>query len=180
MIYIPQNPNTHKTWRKKYRLFWEDRNQIKYQRERGPGYYFRWTGNITGVYLPLPWVIWQTRTIFHGLIIVAISIRIRSRDSTTGYGLADKKIAVQIHMGSKIVSSPRRPYRLWGATNLSNGYQPGAFHPPGGGSGRGVADHSLPTIAKVEKTCIYTSTPPYVLMSQYVISSIPGATRFSE
>jgi hypothetical protein len=41
-----------------------------------------------------------------------------SRDSVaciaTGYGLDDRGIAVRVPVGSRILSSPRRPERLWG------------------------------------------------------------------
>jgi nicotinamide mononucleotide (NMN) deamidase PncC len=36
----------------------------------------------------------------------------------TGYGLEDR-----VPVGEIIVSSPRRPDRLWGPPNLSNGYR---------------------------------------------------------
>jgi hypothetical protein len=52
---------------------------------------------------------------------------IRSRDSAvgiaTGYGLDDQRVGVRVPVGSRIVSSPRRPDRLWGPPNLSNGYR---------------------------------------------------------
>jgi hypothetical protein len=42
----------------------------------------------------------------------------------TGYGLDDRGVGVQVPVGSRIVSSPRFPNRLWGPPNLlSNGYQ---------------------------------------------------------
>jgi hypothetical protein len=40
-----------------------------------------------------------------------------------GYGLDDREVGVRVPVGSRIVSSPRRPNRLWGPPNLlSNGY----------------------------------------------------------
>jgi hypothetical protein len=39
-------------------------------------------------------------------------------------------------------------------------------------------DHSLQTSAKVKKTCIYTSTPPYVFMAQCLISKAQGQLYF--
>jgi hypothetical protein len=61
------------------------------------------------------------------IIIIIITIISRNRDSVagiaTGYGLEDRGIAVRVPVGSRIFSSPRRPYRLWGPPNLlSNGY----------------------------------------------------------
>jgi hypothetical protein len=42
----------------------------------------------------------------------------------TGYGLDNGGIAVRVPVGSRIFSSPRRPDRFWGPTNLlSNGYR---------------------------------------------------------
>jgi hypothetical protein len=42
----------------------------------------------------------------------------------TGYGLDDQEAGVRVSVGSKIFSSPNRPYRLWGPSNLlSNGYR---------------------------------------------------------
>jgi hypothetical protein len=39
-------------------------------------------------------------------------------------GLDDRGVAVRVPIGSRILSSPRRPDRLWGATNLlSNEYR---------------------------------------------------------
>jgi hypothetical protein len=57
-----------------------------------------------------------------------------SRDSAvgiaTGYGLDDRGDGVRVPVGSRFLSSPRRPDRLWGQhTLLSNGYR-GSF--PGG------------------------------------------------
>jgi hypothetical protein len=52
----------------------------------------------------------------------------RSRDRAvgiaTGYGLDDQGVGVQVTVGSRIFSSPRRPDRLWGPSSLlSNGYR---------------------------------------------------------
>jgi hypothetical protein len=42
----------------------------------------------------------------------------------TGYGLDDRGVGVRFLVGSRIFSSPRRPDRLWGPTNLLfNGYR---------------------------------------------------------
>jgi hypothetical protein len=54
-------------------------------------------------------------------------------DIATSYGLDGREVGVQVPVGSRIFSSPRRPYRLWGPPNLlSNGY--------GGHSPRSKAD----------------------------------------
>jgi hypothetical protein len=51
-----------------------------------------------------------------------------SRDSAvgiaTGYGLEDWEVVVQVPVGSRIITSPCRPDRLWGPPNLPyNGYR---------------------------------------------------------
>jgi hypothetical protein len=91
-----------------------------------------------------------------------------SHDSTIGivtaYRLDDTGVGVQIPVGSRIFSSPRHPYQLWGPPSLlSNGYQ-GLF-PPGGKQQGREADHSPPASAKVKKVWIYTSTPTYTFMT---------------
>jgi hypothetical protein len=53
---------------------------------------------------------------------------VTSRGSLVGiathYGLNDRGVGVQVPVGSRIFSSPRRPDRLWGPPNLlSNGYR---------------------------------------------------------
>jgi hypothetical protein len=53
---------------------------------------------------------------------------IKVRDSVVGiatsYGLEDRRDGVQVLVGSKIISSPCRPDRLWGPPSLlSNGYR---------------------------------------------------------
>jgi hypothetical protein len=48
----------------------------------------------------------------------------------TGYGLDGRGVRAQVLIGSSIISSPRRPDRLWGPPSLlSNGY---LGHFPGG------------------------------------------------
>jgi hypothetical protein len=43
---------------------------------------------------------------------------------STGYGLDDRGVGVQVPVGVRVFSSPRRPDRLWGSPNLpSNGYR---------------------------------------------------------
>jgi hypothetical protein len=51
-----------------------------------------------------------------------------SRDSAvdiaTGYGLDDRKVGVRVPVGSRIITSPCHPDRLWGPPNLLyNGYR---------------------------------------------------------
>jgi hypothetical protein len=42
----------------------------------------------------------------------------------TGYGLDDRGVGVGVPVGSRILSSPRRPDRLWGPPSLlSNRYR---------------------------------------------------------
>jgi hypothetical protein len=47
----------------------------------------------------------------------------------TGYGLDDRGVGVRVPVGSRLLSSPRRPDRLWGPPSfLCNGYR-GALSP---------------------------------------------------
>jgi hypothetical protein len=79
-----------------------------------------------------------------------------------GYGLDDKKVGVRVTVGSRfflhvvqtgsrdhLVSYPMGTRALSTELNLPEC----------------DADHSTPTNAKVKKTWIYTSIPPYVLMT---------------
>jgi hypothetical protein len=82
----------------------------------------------------------------------------RSRDIAigvaTGYDLDQRGVGVRVPVWSRIFCSPRRPDRLWGPLNhVCNGYK-----------GR-EADHSPPASDEVEKTWIYTSTPPCAFMA---------------
>jgi hypothetical protein len=70
---------------------------------------------------------------------IGVYLHIRSRDSevgiATGYGLDDRGVGVRVPVGARIFSSPRRPDRLWGPSNLlSNGYR-GLFLPGGKAAG---------------------------------------------
>jgi hypothetical protein len=45
-------------------------------------------------------------------------------DIATSYWLYDRGVGVQVPVGSRIFTSPCRPYQLWGPPNLlSSGYQ---------------------------------------------------------
>jgi hypothetical protein len=92
-------------------------------------------------------------------IRMIISRRIIVVGIATIYGLDDREDGVRVPVGSKIFSSPRCPYRLWGPANfLYSGYR-GIFL-------RGVkrpgpeADHTPTAGANIKKMWIYTSTPP--------------------
>jgi hypothetical protein len=60
--------------------------------------------------------------------LIYLHFRTGSRDSVVGiatsYGLDGRGVGVRVQVGSRIFSSPNRPDRLWGPTNLlSNGYR---------------------------------------------------------
>jgi hypothetical protein len=85
-----------------------------------------------------------------------------SRDNVvgiaTGYGMHNRGVEVRVPVGSKILSSPHRPDRLWGSHNLlSKGYR-GIKRP-------GREDDHSPTNAEVKKMWIYISTSPYAFMA---------------
>jgi hypothetical protein len=74
----------------------------------------------------------------------------------------------RVPVESRIFSSPCRPDRFRGTPSLlSNGYQ--RVKRPGR-----EAHHSSLTNAKIKKTGIYTSTPPYAFMAQRLISLAQG------
>jgi hypothetical protein len=92
----------------------------------------------------------------------------KSRDSAvciaTGYELDEQGVVVRVLVGARILTFPCHPDRLRGPPSLlSNGHRgtlsPGVKRP------WRDADHSPPTSAKVKKTWVYTSTPPYVFMT---------------
>jgi hypothetical protein len=87
------------------------------------------------------------------------NVFIRVVGIVTGYGLDDRGVGVRVSVGSRMFSSPRRPHRLSGSTNLlSNGYW-GLFPPGVKRPGREV-DHSPATSAEVKQIWLYTSIPP--------------------
>jgi hypothetical protein len=77
----------------------------------------------------------------------------------TGYGLNVRGVGVRVPVWSRMFSSPRRPYRLWGPPNLLSNVYRGVKQ-----QGR-EADYSPPTSAEVKKMWIYSSTPPYAFMA---------------
>jgi hypothetical protein len=101
-------------------------------------------------------------------LLLQLQIRDSSVGIATGYGLDGGGVGVRVPVGAKSFISLRRPDRFWGPPSLlSNSY--GGFSPEVKRPGR-EADRLPPTRAEVKKTWIYTSTPPYVLMAQYLIS----------
>jgi hypothetical protein len=75
----------------------------------------------------------------------------------TGYGMDDREVGVRVPVGSRILTSPCRPDRLWGPPNLLyNGYG-GSF--PGVKRPRREADHSPPASAEIKKMWIYNPLP---------------------
>jgi hypothetical protein len=97
----------------------------------------------------------------NGFIIITRRNYLRSRDSVvgtaTGYGLDDRGFGVWVPAGSRIFSSPSRPFSIF-LSNECRGLFPGVKRP-----GLEV-NHSSPASAEVKKMWIYTSTPPYAFM----------------
>jgi hypothetical protein len=81
----------------------------------------------------------------------------------TGYGLDDRGVGVRVPVETRIFSSTRRPDSHCGPLSLLftgyRGLSPGVKR-----QGR-EADHLPPTSAEVKKMYIYTSTPPYAIMT---------------
>jgi hypothetical protein len=78
--------------------------------------------------------------------------------NATGYRLDDRGVRVQLPVASRIFFTLSR-----------TSVRPTQLPIQSKQSGR-EADHSPPTSAEVKKTWIYTSTPPYVFMSQCLIN----------
>jgi hypothetical protein len=92
----------------------------------------------------------------------------------TGYGLEDREVGVQVPVGSRFLSSPRRPDRL--TTQLI----PGALSPRVKRPVR-KADHSDPTSVEVKKIWIYTTTlpPPPFPSLHYVLNFLRKGTTLN-
>jgi hypothetical protein len=65
-----------------------------------------------------------------------------------------------------------------GSTQPPIQYVPGALSPGVKRPGR-ESDHSPPASAEIKKMWIYTSTPPYAFMAQYLIRSAQGLYLFT-
>jgi hypothetical protein len=67
----------------------------------------------------------RSSTSSRGMIFLFSTVS-RSRDGVVGiatsYGLDDRGVGVRVPVEPRTFSSPRRPDRLWGPPNLSNGY----------------------------------------------------------
>jgi hypothetical protein len=68
----------------------------------------------------------------------------------TGHGLDDRGIGFRVPVGSKILSSPRRPDRLWGSTQPPTQWVLGALSPWVKRPGR-ETDHLPPASAEIKK-----------------------------
>jgi hypothetical protein len=87
--------------------------------------------------------------------------------TAAGYRLDDNAIGIRVRVGSRIISSPRHPYRLWG---LSHQWVPGILSPGVKQQGH-EADHSPLASAEVKKTWVCKSTPPYAFMVGWLVYS---------
>jgi hypothetical protein len=95
-------------------------------------------------------------------LFVATLHNLSSRDSAvaiaTVYGLDDRGVGVRVPVGTRIFSSPRRPYWLRDPPSLLSNRYLGLFPKWVKRLGR-EADHSPPASAEVKKMWTYTSTP---------------------
>jgi hypothetical protein len=82
--------------------------------------------------------------------------------TATRYGLDGRGIGVWVQVGSKILSSPRRPDRLWGPPSLLSNWYRGLL-PRGVKRPRRKADHSPPISVEVIHGWVFASTPQYHL-----------------
>jgi hypothetical protein len=80
----------------------------------------------------------------------------------TVYGLDDREVGVRVPVGARLFSTSSRP--ALGPTPPPIQWVPVSPVPRGKAAGR-EADHSPPTSAEVNKSWIYTSTPPYAFMA---------------
>jgi hypothetical protein len=78
----------------------------------------------------------------------------------TGYWLDDRGVVFRVPVGSKVLTSPYRPCRIW----VPHGLVTEALSAEVKWR-RSEADHSPTTGAEVKKKWIYTSTPPYAYMA---------------
>jgi hypothetical protein len=86
--------------------------------------------NLESFCISIPWghrvMLPHSVRCFHPLLIASWS-RDSSVGIATGYRMDDRGVGVRAPVGARILSSPRRPDRLWGPPNLpSNGYR-GSF-----------------------------------------------------
>jgi hypothetical protein len=105
----------------------------------------------------------RSRVRFPMLLDFSIDLILPSRDRAVGimtsYGLNNQEVGVRVPAGSRILSFPRRPDRLWGSHYmLSNGYH--GLYPPVVARPGHEADHSPPTSAEAKKMWIYTPNLP--------------------
>jgi hypothetical protein len=81
---------------------------------------------------------------------------------STGYGLDDRGIGVQVPVESRIFCTPSTP--ALGSTQRPIQWVPGALS-LGIKREEREADQSLPASAEVKNIWIYTSSPPYAFMA---------------
>jgi hypothetical protein len=78
-------------------------------------------------------------------------------------GLDGRGVGVRVPVGSKFLSSPRCPGRFWSPNSLLSKQITGVKRP------RCEADQSPQTSVEVKNTWMYTSTPPYVFIAQWLL-----------